>query len=163
MDEISLAFTATKTAVEIAKGIIGISKDVAVQEKATELLGTITDLHNKIQNLQTVLTETQRTADEWKQKALQREAWDKTKSSYLTHEPTPGVKVYICKDESNLCDQAEWYCKHCADVKTMQSTFQMVYESAAGRKYACHNCQFEFTIPEKSSGGSHRVKPRSFI
>jgi hypothetical protein len=146
MDEISLAFTATKTAIEIAKGMIALSKDVAVQQKASELLMTITDLNDKIHNLQTRITETERIANEWKEKALQRETWDKTKSGYIPYEPTPGVKVYISKKECDSTDRAEWYCKHCVDIEMVPSTLQMVHHSAGGKKYRCHKCKFEFTI-----------------
>ena len=159
MNEISLAITAIKTALELAKGLSSLSKDVAVQQKAAELLGTITDLNDKILNLQNLITQTKLTADQWEQKALKREEWDKTKSTYSTYNPTPQVHVYIAPKEGQLIDQAEWYCKNCADIEMLQSTFQLTHHSAAGKQFSCHNCGFKFLIPEKSIVSSHQVIP----
>lgn len=163
MDEISLAFAAAKSAMELAKGMIGLSKDVAIQQRAAELLGTITDLYDKIQNLQSVITKTTSACEEWKQKALKREAWDKAKAGYSTYHPSPGVTVYARKEQSGNSEESEWLCKHCTDIEMVRSTFQMVHESAAGRQFACLKCGFKFLVPERNSGSGHRVKPRPFI
>ena len=163
MNEISMVISSVKTALESAKVIMGLSKEVAVKEKAQELFNIIDSLRERINNLESLLSESKRIAEEWKQKALEKDTWDQTIKSYTTYEPTPGVRVYIQKALSDLPEQAEWYCKHCADVESAQSTFQMIHHSAAGKDFQCHKCIFKFHIPEPRPSGGSQIKMRPFI
>ncbi len=69
----------------------------------------------------------------------------KLPSQYSEYQPIHGVFVYVSKTptETNI----DWYCKHCADIDNIQSTLQMVHHSAAGKRYQCHKCKFQFLIP----------------
>jgi len=68
------------------------------------------------------------------------------KRGWIKHTLPCGVVVY--KDESPGPSQtpqpSEWFCKHCADVESQESTIQPVHKSTAGTKYRCHSCSFEF-------------------
>lgn len=163
MNEISMAISSAKAALDFVTGIIGLNKKEAIREKAEELFAIIDSLRQRIYELESQIFESNRLTEKWRQKALNKEAWDQKIKSYATHEPTPGVRVYVQKAFPDLSEQAEWYCKHCADVGSTQSTFQLVHHSALGKQFGCHKCGFKFLIPEKTLNGGHRVKPRDFI
>jgi len=148
MTTIPAIYASVKAALETAKGITSLSKDVAVNKMAMELYGVIGDLRDQLHKMESELMESERITAQWKEKALHREAWDNTKATYSPYRPTPGVLVYITKEQTSPIENAEWYCKNCADTEMIQSTIQMIGENGSKKMFECHRCKFKFDIPK---------------
>ena len=146
---VALAIQSIKAATDIAKGIVALSKDVAVNTKATELLAIINNLHQQISELQAKYEAVSSSEKEWKQKALHREKWEETKRGYSRHKLAPGVTVYVSNADSSPIEEHEWYCVNCMDIEEKESILQHHKDLLTGTDFICPACK------------NHILKPRS--
>lgn len=142
-----LAVQSLKAATDIAKGIAALSKDVAVNTKAAELLNIINTLHQQISDLQAKYEAVSSSEKEWKQKALHREEWKETKRGYSRHKLAPGVTVYVSNADSGPIEELEWYCVNCMDIQEKESILQHHVTLLATTDYICPACKNHIIAP----------------
>ncbi|MCK6623491.1 MAG: hypothetical protein L6Q94_23635, partial [Calditrichia bacterium] len=108
--EITAAITGVKTALEIAKTILSLNKDVAVNEKASELLQVTISLQTSIIELQSKYDEIKKSRDDINKKYIESLDWKSTASQYDLEEIHSGVFVYSPNNTHKSPKPNHWLC-----------------------------------------------------
>jgi len=151
LSEISIALKSFKTAAEITKSILNISKDADLKDKIIELRNLILSLQSEYSTLLDV-------KDQLEKKLMEYEDWDKTESQYQLKEITPGIRVYSPKEDSGLSDSDHWLCPNCFNDRK-KSILQLDEDNDVfGQYYICPKCKNRFCSrpPKPDTGGQEK-------
>jgi len=148
--DIPIIVKSLKDAKGIADAIRQLDKEVAVNEKASELFNIIIDLQSHVSSLQSDLMliqsqyqELLQVKDNLEKQLVQMGEWEITKSNYKFIAVGIGNFVYESTDTSA---QTHWICPNCYE-KQKKSILQ-VNKAFEGRKVHldCPNCEINFPI-----------------
>ena len=147
VNEISMALKGFKTAVEITKRILNISKDTDLKKEVIELRDFILSIQSKYSTLLDIKNQLEK-------KLIEYEDWDKTESQYQLKEITSGIRVYSPKEDSGLSDSDHWLCPNCFNDRK-KSILQLDFDDdELGQYYICPKCKTRFcSRPEKPDTG----------
>ncbi len=148
MNEIITAITSLKTAIDIVKNLISISKDAAVKEKASELLTTIISLQSDMLLMQSQQSELLQSKSNLEKELEQFKKWEFEKSQHSLKQIALGVWVYILNSSKDSKQPEYWLCQNCFDNKHQKSIMQKVYPDS--NKFICNNCNSSFKLPEEN-------------
>ena len=140
LNEISAALASVRVASDIAKGILSLNKDVAVNEKAIELLSNILSLQKDLLSLQSEYGELLKSKGDLEEQLKQFDTWSKTESQYKLDEVSSGIFV---RSPNNLDESKEpmhWLCAHCWEDK-IKSILQLDHSGETYKKYICPRCK----------------------
>ncbi|MHB1051198.1 MAG: hypothetical protein ACYC09_14055 [Bacteroidota bacterium] len=157
--EISTALASVKTVTEIAKGILSLNKDVAVNEKAAELISTILLLQRDLISLQSDYADLLKTKENLLEELKQFNTWAKIESLYKLEEVSNGKYVYAPIDKELKNEPLHWLCSNCWEDKR-KSIYQMTYDGANHKTFTCPRCKNEFQIQNGERGPALGRSPR---
>ena len=154
INEISMALTSFKSAIEIIKSISNKTKDINFKNKIIELQNLILSLQSEYSTLLDIKNQLEK-------KLVEYENWDKTESQYQLKEITPGIRVYSSKEDSGLSDSDHWLCPNCFNDRK-KSILQLERdEGKLGQYYICPKCKTRLcTRPRETDTGEN---PRPFL
>jgi hypothetical protein len=148
--EITGLISSAKAAYDIAKGIDSLSEEVAVKEKAAELLRIIIAQTDDIMSLQEKyekLSDSKKTIEE---KLANLENWKEIASQYQLEQVSPGVFAYVPIRNSNVSDPMHWLCPRCFEDRK-KSILQLAKERFVPFKYICLECQNAIYVDDQDS------------
>jgi hypothetical protein len=152
--EITAAISSVKTATTIVKGLINLSKDVAVKQKAAELLGVILSLQNGLSSLRSdydQLLESKRGVEKQLKEFYN---WSETESRYKLEEVHTSIFVYSPKESKKRKQPIHWLCTNCWEDRK-KSILQCDYKHSKGASYTCPRCKTPIKMRFESSD-NHR-------
>jgi hypothetical protein len=149
--EITTAISSIKTASDIAKTLLAINKDAAVNEKAAELYGIIFSLHKDLLTLQFEYSELLKLNTSLEEKFNQHAAWSKTESEYKLLEISRGIFVHVSTNAGQSQEPVHWLCTNCWEDKK-KSIYQFTAESSTHIMYRCPRCNNEIAIRNANPG-----------
>lgn len=139
MEPISSAVQSVGALASIAKAIVTLSKDVAVNEKAQELLGVIISLQGDMLSLQSEYGKALKEKGDLEQQIKDLSSWENEKDKYETFTFISDAIVYIPKEPEASPYVKNWYCAHCFDNLHKKSFLQRK-EFGQIPTFQCHNC-----------------------
>lgn len=154
MDPVTIggAISSTKAALDIARAMIGLSKDVAVNQKAAELLSAIADTQGKLLEAQEALGQMQDELRRAKEELASRADLDR----YELTEPFKGTRIYRLKAAAKKESEPTHYiCPTCRDVLRKLSILQEGDYYAACTNKSCGQTFQTAAVPPISFGGDH--------
>jgi hypothetical protein len=145
--EIKALYSGVRAVSEIANGIISLSKNVAVNQKASELIEKIIGLQNDILLIQEKYEQLSESKKIVEEKLANFENWEEIASRYLLEEISPGVFTYVLKKNDNVADPKHWLCPKCFEDRK-KSILQLAKERMVPFKYICLECQNAIYVEE---------------
>ncbi len=137
--ELSAALSSIKAVTDIAKGIIGLNKDVAVNQKAAELLGVITALQSQLSAHQSEYDELLQSKRDLEKQLEEFQRWSETESHYELKEVHTAIFVYAPKEKEKSEQPVHWLCTNCWEERK-KSILQCNYKHSGGASYTCPRC-----------------------
>lgn len=150
--EISAALQSIKVATDIAKGIKSLKTEVAVNEKASELLDSIIDVKMNLIEFQNHYESLQQEKRELEEKIRNYENWESVRKQYLLKEISTGIFVYSFTSEGTDIP-AHYLCTNCFEVK-IKSIMQLDWQDEHSTKYSCPKCK-NYIITRQGKGNSN--------
>lgn len=136
---ISVAITGIRKALELARNVVNLSKDVAVNEKAQELLQVVISLQSDMLSLQSEHYELLDTKRKLEERLGELESWKETENDYELLHLMSGSVVRIRKGPDGSSSSKEWYCANCFENKKKS----LLQRKDFGRypSFCCPACQ----------------------
>jgi hypothetical protein len=160
INQISAALSSIKIASEMAKGILSLNKDVAVNEKAAKLLSVIISLQHNIMSLQSEYGELLKSKDNLENKLKEYETWKVTESQYKLEEISHGVFVRVPNNSHPYPEPKHWLCTNCWQDKK-KSILQLRWKMKNGiDAYECPRCKSVINDRSHPKPPTPRVLPR---
>ncbi len=143
--EATAAISVWKAATKTVRGIINLSKDVAVKERAAELLAVILSLQDAYSSLRSHYDEVSDAKREVEKKLKHYVDWSKTKSHYRLEEVSPHVFVYSPKQLNKVKEPIHWLCTNCWE-DTQKSILTLKNEGTHTLTLICPRCKQLFFV-----------------
>jgi DNA-directed RNA polymerase subunit RPC12/RpoP len=151
LSEITTAIASIKTASDIAKTLLAMNKDAAINEKATELYGIIFSLHKDLLTLQSEYSALLKLKGDLEEQLNQFNIWSKTESQYKLLEASKGIFVRVSINSSQTQEPIHWLCTNCWEDKK-KSIYQFTAESSTHTMYRCPRCNNEIAVRNTNPG-----------
>ncbi|MGA9365005.1 MAG: hypothetical protein WBW16_11635 [Bacteroidota bacterium] len=151
LSEISTAIASIKVASDIARGIISLNKDVAVNEKAAELVGVIISLQNAMMSMQSDYATLLKAKDDLQHRISEYDDSAKVQLQYKLEEIHRGVFVYSLKAPAPDHPQ-HWLCTKCWEDRK-KSILQASYHHESAAAYTCPRCNTTVEMQFRSDAG----------
>ncbi len=148
LQELSLAISSVKTAVEISQAMLKTSNKIELDGKVFELQGIILSLQSSLLDAQTKYHELQEINREIKTKLTQFENWENEKSDYELKEIDTGTFVYIYKPSVQSAKKDHWFCTNCFENKC-KSIIQRGDRQGITQYYFCPKCSTKIRVIDK--------------
>ena len=157
-NDIPIIIKSLKDAKDIANAIKQLDKEVAVNEKATELFNIIINLQQLVSSLQSDLIiiqsqhhEITQIKNNLEKQLMEKEQWDITASNYELKEIDSAVFVYAPKPNNNGTkfskEPYHWICTNCYQ-KRKKSVLQHVRGKGGPlRDMFCPECKTHISVP----------------
>jgi cell fate (sporulation/competence/biofilm development) regulator YlbF (YheA/YmcA/DUF963 family) len=142
LTEISAALQSIKVATDIAKGIKSLKTQVAVNEKASELLDSIIDVKMNLIEFQNHYETLQQEKRELEEKIRNYDNWEIVSKQYLLKEISTGIFVYSFASGGTDIP-AHYLCTNCFEGK-IKSIMQLDWQDDNSTKYSCPKCKNYF-------------------
>jgi len=150
--EIPIIIKCLKDAKSIADAIRQRDKQVAINEKATELFNIIINLQGHVSSLQSDLMSIQtehnellKTKNDIEKKLVKKEKWDITASKYELKEIYPGTFVYALKENTELPGEStephHWICTSCYSKQKKSILQHHNTNPGIMRDFICPECK----------------------
>jgi len=138
------------TALKIAKSFNDFKLDLAVKQKAVELVEIIESLQDRTSLLRSQYDELKEVCDNLRKENLKLTEWENNKPNYkLVMLPT-GSSAYAAKENSSFTTGYSCFCQNCYDNERELSVYQPV-EAVRGSmkevKYICPKCSSSIFVP----------------
>ncbi|KAB2845677.1 MAG: hypothetical protein F9K45_03470 [Melioribacteraceae bacterium] len=137
--EISAALQSIKVASDIAKGIKSLKTEVAINEKASELLDSIIDVKMNLIEFQNHYENVQREKRELEEKIRSYENWESIQKQYALKEISKGIFAYSFSIEDKEIPH-HFLCANCFEGR-VKSIIQMDWQDDYQTKYSCPKCK----------------------
>lgn len=144
--EISTALVSIRALSDITKGVIALSKDVAVKAKASELLAIIISLQNDMLSMQSEYTELLIAKSHLEDQLMKMNQWSDIESQYALIKLRSGVLVYSPSESNKSPRPLHWLCANCFG-KQKKSVLQK--EDIFLNALFCPECTTTFSITEE--------------
>jgi hypothetical protein len=145
LNEISTALASVKVASDIVKGILSLNKDVAVNERAVELLSSILSLQKDLLSLQSDYGDLLKSKSDLEEELKKFNTWSKTESQYKLEEVSSGTFVHSPKNLNESKEPMHWLCTNCWEDQK-KSILQITWQGESSAKYTCPRCKNEIDV-----------------
>ena len=110
-------YRSVRLASDIVKSLLTISKEVAVNEKASELLQVIISLQNDLLSLQSQYSGLLEAKCDLEQKLAELDNWKEIESQYDLHRLSSGSVIRLPNKFHPTPDKKYWLCANCFEKK----------------------------------------------
>ena len=132
------AFTATKDAITLAKGMASLSNDVQVNSALSDVLSRLIETQNFILQAQSDMNDASRRIFELEQQLKAYQDWDSQAARYELTEPYVGTFVYKLKSDLSPSQPMHYICPACFHKRQISIIQDLSYGSSHGRCYVCN-------------------------
>jgi hypothetical protein len=139
---ISAAVSSLKVATDLTKGILSISKQVAVQEKVIELQGVILSINSELLSIQNEYSQALSKMNSLEQKIKEYDDWKIIQEKYELKKVGIDIFVYSLKEDTNK-EPSHWLCAKCFNEKKV-SILQRRFPDLG--IFDCHTCKNQIDI-----------------
>jgi hypothetical protein len=161
LNEITAAIATVKTATDIAKGILSLNKDVAVNEKAAELITVILSLQKDLLSINSEFGELLKSKSYLDEQLNKFNTWSKTESQYKLEEVSKGVFVRSPQNLQESKEPMHWLCTHCWEDQK-KSILILAWQGESNAKYACPRCKNEIEVKSQGNYPRYPKRPDNF-
>jgi hypothetical protein len=141
--EIASALTSLKAAIDIIKGINALNIDVAVKQKASDLLDSLISIQSSMVTLQIESQELLKVNEELKRQLAQFEHWESTKGQYILSQVGSGLVMMPSSSHPNP-EPLHYLCTNCWENRK-KSVLQKSEHYGAAPHY-CPACKATFYL-----------------
>jgi len=145
LNEITSAIASVKVASDIVKGILSLNKDVAVNEKAIELLSAIISLQKDLLSMQSDYSVLLKSKSDLEEELKKFNTWSKTESQYKLEEVSGGTFVRSPINLNESKEPMHWLCTHCWEDQK-KSILQITWHGESSTKYSCPRCKNDIDV-----------------
>ncbi|HMN26080.1 MAG TPA: hypothetical protein PKE38_16360 [Ignavibacteriaceae bacterium] len=141
------------TALKVAKSFNEFKLDLAVKEKAMELIEIIENLQERSSLLRSQYDELQEVSTNQSKEILKLTEWENNKPNYKFVTLPTGSSAYTTKENTNLTTGFPYYCQNCYDNLRKLSVYQPVqaiFESMKEIEYSCPKCSSKIFVPNSN-------------
>lgn len=138
LPEITAAIQSIKVGVEITRGFYNLKTEYEIKTATSDLLDSIIDVQNNLLLIQSSYQSALDDKKEIEDELSRLKNWEKEKDKYFLKQISPGVFVYIIKDNVEP-DKQYWLCTNCFDTKNQKSILQRKYPNHSD--FICNNCK----------------------
>lgn len=150
--EISAALQSLKLATDIARGIKSLKTEVAVNEKASELLDSIIDIKMNLIEIQNQYDSIQQEKRKLEAQIQSFENWSDVQKQYSLKEISKGIFVYnYLSNDQNM--PPHFLCANCFESKT-KSIMQQDWQDEYATHYTCPKCKNSIKTQQGNRGDS---------
>jgi len=142
--EITAVMKSLDSSITFIRGLTTLKKDMKIAVATEEILNKLIETKNQLLIFQSSYSEMLSTNRKLEEKIIELENWNATKLNYSLVEITPGIHVYISKENQKLGNKQPWFCAKCYNTKEL-SPFQRKYPNRD--LFVCHSCGGKIEIP----------------
>ena len=142
--EIAAAISSSKTALDIAKAMIGLRDAEAMRGKTIELQGVILEFLNKAIEAREAQSAQLDSIRALETEIAHLKAWDGEKQNYELKQLWREGMAYMLKPDARGAEPPHWLCPNCFS-ESKKRFFQPI-SSGSDSKYSCTSCKSQIVV-----------------